>query len=57
MSDSIEGLEKKFSDWKKGMESKGLRVNVGKTMVMISSSDAGSVNKIGKYSNNNNNHS
>ena len=49
MSDSIEGLEKKFSDWKKGMENKGLRVNVGKTKVMISSSNAGSVNKIGKF--------
>ena len=49
MSDSIEGLEKKFSDWKKGMENKGLRVNVGKTKVMISSSSAATVNKTGKY--------
>ena len=49
MLDSIEGLEKKFSDWKKGMENKGLRVNVGKTKVMISSSSAGAVNKMGKY--------
>ena len=31
------------------MESKGLRVNGGKTKVMISSSNAGSVNKKGKY--------
>ena len=49
MSDSFEGIDKKFSDWKKGIESKGLRVNVGKTKVMISSSNAGSVNKTGKY--------
>ena len=49
ISDSIKGLEKKFSDWKKGMEEKGLRVNVGKTKVMISSSSANTSTKSGKY--------
>ena len=41
---SIEVLEKKFSDRKKGMESKSLRVNIGNTKVMVSS-----VKKIGQY--------
>ena len=36
MADSIEELEILFERWKSGMEQKGLRVNSGKTKVMIS---------------------
>ena len=37
MSDTIEGLRNKFLRWKEAFESKGLKVNVGKTMVMVGS--------------------
>jgi hypothetical protein len=35
MADSIEQLKEKILNWKRGMEAKGLKVNVGKTKVMI----------------------
>ena len=35
-SDSMEGLLHKLHSWKAGMESKGLRVNMQKTKVIIS---------------------
>lgn len=34
--DSLEGVVAKFRNWKNSMEAKGLRVNVGKTKVIIS---------------------
>jgi hypothetical protein len=35
MADSIEQLKEKILNWKRGMEAKGLKVNVGKIKVMI----------------------
>ena len=35
MSDSEIGLRRKIQRWKKCMENKGLKVNVGKTKVMV----------------------
>ena len=37
MSETIEGLENKFLKWKEAFESKGLKANLGKTKVMVSS--------------------
>ena len=36
MSETIEGLRNKFFKWKETFESKGLKVNLGKTNVMVS---------------------
>ena len=38
MSETIEGLRNKFREWMEAFESMGLKVNVGKTMVMVSGS-------------------
>lgn len=35
MAESLQELERKYTEWKKSLEGKGLRVNVGKTKVMI----------------------
>ena len=40
MSETIDGLRDKFLKWKETFESKGLKVNLGKTKVMVSSSIA-----------------
>ena len=37
MCAAIEGLRHKFLKWKEAFESKGLKVNIGKTKVMVSS--------------------
>ena len=37
MREAIEGLRYKFIKWKEAFESKGLKVNLGKTKVMVSS--------------------
>ena len=37
MSETIEGFRNRFLKWKEAFESKGLKVNLGKTKVMISS--------------------
>ena len=34
MSETIEGLRNKFLKWKEAFDSKGLKVNLGKTKVM-----------------------
>ena len=39
IAETEEELRTKLSKWKKGMEAKGLRVNVGKTKVMFSGRD------------------
>ena len=49
MADSIEELEILFERWKSGMEQKGLRVNSGKTKVMISKHKHNPQNKTGKF--------
>ena len=36
MSETIEGLRNKFLKWKEAFESKGLKVNLPKTMVVVS---------------------
>ena len=37
MSETIEGLWDKYLKWKEAFESKGLKVKIGKTKVMVSS--------------------
>ena len=37
MSETIEGLRERFLTWKEAFESKGLKVYLGKTKVMVSS--------------------
>ena len=49
MADSIEEQEILFERWKSGMEQKGLRVNSGKTKVMISKHKRNPQNKTGKF--------
>ena len=39
MSESMEGLREKFWKWKDAFESKGLKVNLGKTKMVVSGSD------------------
>ena len=38
MSETIDGLMNKILKWKEAFESKGMKVNLGKTKVMVSSS-------------------
>ena len=45
MSETIEGLSNKFLKWKESFESKGLKVNLGKTKAMV----CGSITKDGMY--------
>ena len=35
MADSLQELESKYRAWKGSLESKGLRINVGKTKIMV----------------------
>ena len=39
ISESLKDLKEKLRTWKQGLESKGLKVNVGKTKSMISRHD------------------
>ena len=39
MSETIEGLREKFWKWKESFESKGLKVNLGKTKVVVSGAE------------------
>jgi len=48
IAESEEELREKLRNWKKCMEGKGLKVNVGKTKVMKSSKGSGEVEKEGK---------
>ena len=36
MSETIDGLRNKFLKWKEAFESKGLKINLDKTKVMVS---------------------
>ena len=38
MNETIDGLRNKFFEWKEAFESKGLKVSLGKTKVMVSGS-------------------
>ena len=49
IAETEEELRTKLSNWKKGMEAKGLRVNVGKTKAMISGQDLHTLVDSGKY--------
>ena len=49
VSETLEGLEGRLQLWKGRLESNGLRVNVKKTKVMISSVNAGEVSEKGKF--------
>ena len=39
MSETMEGLREKFQKWKEAFESKGMKVNLKKTKVMVSGSE------------------
>ena len=39
MSETMEGLREKFWKWKEAFESKGLKVNLGKTKVVVSGAE------------------
>ena len=39
-SETMEGLREKFWKWKEAFESKGLKVNIGKTKVVVSGAEA-----------------
>ena len=49
MAESLSELKELFGRWKCNMEGKGLRVNIGKTKVMISKFGAEPRNKSGKW--------
>ena len=49
MADNLQDLEVQYTAWKQGIESKGLRVNIKKTKVMISDREADPITKSGKY--------
>ena len=48
MSETIEGLSNTFIKWKKAFDSKGLKVNVGKTKEIV----CGGIKKVGKSKSN-----
>ena len=49
MSETMEGLREKFQKWKEAFESKGMKVNLKKTKVMVSGSEERIVSKIDSY--------
>ena len=49
LAETFEGLMTKMTAWKNGLESKGLKVNMGKTKVMISRRDLHTLRTFGKY--------
>ena len=49
IAESIEELVEKIEVWKKGMEEKGLRVNMGKTMCLVSGPQLDLLRKSGKH--------
>ena len=48
MAESIEELKGKVLRWKECMEAKGLKMNIGKTKVMVSGTNCGDVERMGK---------
>ena len=49
MADNLEDLEVQFGAWKQCLESKGLRINIVKSNVMICDRSQGPFLKSGKY--------
>ena len=48
-SESMEGLKEKMKIWREGIESKGLRVNMTKTKIMMCDTNSGKQLEKGKY--------
>ena len=48
LAETFEGLMTKIAVWKNGLESKGLKANMGKTRVMISVRDLHTLQTSGK---------
>ena len=48
LAETFEGLMTKIAVWKNGLESKGLKANMGKTRVMISGRDLHTLQTSGK---------
>ena len=49
MAESIENLRENVLRWKECMEAKGLKVNIGKTKVMVSGKNCGDIERTGKW--------
>ena len=49
MDETENGLKEKFQKWKACMEAKGLKVNIGKTKVMVGGEGSGAVEETGKF--------
>ena len=49
LAETFESLMTKMAVWKNGVELKGLKVNMGKTKVMISGRDLHTLQTSGKY--------
>ena len=49
LAEMFEDLMTKMALWKNGLESKGMRLNMGKTKVMISDRDLHTLQTSGKY--------
>ena len=49
MAKSQEELKEKIRKWKASLEAKGLKVNVGKTKVMVGGEGAGDVEEVGPW--------
>ena len=49
LAETFQGLMAKMAVWKNGLESKGLKVNMGKTKFMISGRDLSTLQTSGKY--------
>ena len=49
IANSLEELEERYLAWKNNMESKGLRVSIGKTKIMKSGTNEGPFLASGKY--------
>ena len=49
IANSLEELEEMYLAWKNNQESKGLRVNIGKTKIIESGTNEGPVFASGKY--------
>ena len=49
ISETFEGLMSKMAVWKNGLELKGLKVNIGKTIVTISGRDLYALQTSSKY--------
>mgnify|MGYP007071599789 CR=1 FL=1 len=49
MAESSEELKEKVMRWKECMEAKGLKMNTGKTKVMVSGKNSGYVERLGKW--------